>query len=122
MGEPEPFGRWTLGARAQLALRVEDPAAALDLEFDAVPARGRRGRRVAVDVAANGRRLGRVSGGRPDEARTHRMRIPRGAVAPGGELLLTWRIRNATSPFERGVSADRRRLGLFVRRIALVPR
>jgi hypothetical protein len=118
-GDPEPFGRWTQGSRADLLVRLDDSPAARGLEFEAFPFIGRDGRRLQVDVWANGRHLGRVD---YERATPSVERVPLGAsaAAANGSLLLTWKIRNPASPAELGVSPDPRKLGLFLRHLAVV--
>ncbi len=118
----EPAGRWTHGHQAQLLLRLEGPPVPLDLEFDAVPLLGGGQRTLQVEVTANRQRLASIA---YDEEMTYphltSVPLPATALGPEGELLLAWRIHDPRSPFALGVSDDRRPLGLFLERAALVP-
>jgi hypothetical protein len=119
-GAPEPSGRWTVGARAQLLVRLDGSPLDLDLEFDASPLVHPSRRRLRVEVAANQHRLAAID---YDHAVAScapaRVSLPARAWPRDGELLLAWRIRNPISPSALGMSDDQRLLGLFIRRISL---
>ena len=51
-----------------------------------------------------------------------RVALPAGVIGDHGDISIEWRIRDPRSPHSLGLSADRRALGLFVRRVALVER
>jgi hypothetical protein len=121
--EPEPAGCWSNGPNAMLLVRIDDAPRALELTLDADPYIGQPGRRIIVDVLANGRRTGTLTYDNDDAERltTRRVTIaPRRGDLPG-ELALTFRIRQPASPAQHGLSGDRRKLGIFLRSLRLAP-
>ncbi len=122
-GDPEPLGRWTVGPVARLLTRFQGPAPPLQLEFDAIPFLGASGRRLQVEVLLNGRRVKSLSyDGANAGPSVAQAPLPAAVVGDHGDILLEWRIRAPRSPHSLGVSEDRRALGLFVRRVALLER
>jgi len=127
-GGPEPFGRWTLGPRAALLLRVETTPGALepgplDVELEARAFVGRPGRRVLAEVIANGQRIGSVEYDDPEVGHSAtRLPLPAGVIGSNRLLMLRFRIRDPISPAALALSADTRPLGLFVRGVGLLPR
>jgi hypothetical protein len=119
-GLAEPSGRWTIGPLAELLLAVDGSARALELEYDAIPFLGKAGRRLQVDVLANGRQVGTVTydPANPGPSAT-RLPLPTTRGRAGEDLLLGWRIHDPSSPHALGASEDRRELGVFVRRLVL---
>jgi Uncharacterised nucleotidyltransferase len=119
-GAAEPLGRWTVGPRATLLMRLQGAVPALELEFDAIPFLGPWGHKIEAEVRLNGQRVTSVSyrGSAPEPSVT---RVPLAAAVVGahGDILLEWRIGDPRSPHSLGISEDRRDLGLFVRRVAL---
>jgi hypothetical protein len=120
-GDPEPLGRWTVGPAARLLMRLRGPVPPLRLEFDAIPFVGASGRRLQVEVFLNGRRVRSLSydGANAGPSVAHAPLAP-AVVGDHGDILLEWRIRAPRSPHSLGISEDRRTLGLFLRRVALV--
>jgi hypothetical protein len=122
-GDPEPLGRWTVGPTAQLLVRLEGPARGLWLEFDSIPFLGPRGRRLRVDVLLNGRRVKSLSYEGVDPGPSvAQVPLAEDVVGDHGDILLEWRIRDPRSPQSLGIAADRRNLGLFIRRVVLAER
>jgi hypothetical protein len=122
-GDAEPTGRWTVGRLAQMLLRWEEPAGPLQLEFEAVPFHEPSGQRLQVEVLVNGQPVTSVSYDRANtKPSVTRVRLPAAVAGGHGEILLGWRIHDPRSPHSLGTSADRRALGLFLRRVALVER
>jgi hypothetical protein len=122
-GDPEPLGRWTVGPTARLLMRLEGPVPPLQLEFDAIPFLGPSGRRLQVAVLLNGRRVKSLSyDGTLAAPSVAQVPLPATVLGDHGDVLLEWRIRAPRSPHSLGISEDRRTLGLFLRRIALVER
>jgi hypothetical protein len=118
-GDAEPSGRWTVGGLAQLLLRLEGPVGPLRLEFDAIPLLGPSRPRLPVEVLVNGRRVRSVDYAAAGPSVVHAT-LPAAVVGANREILLGWRIRDSRSPHSLGMSADRRALGLFVRRVSLL--
>jgi hypothetical protein len=120
-GEAEALGRWTVGGLARIWMRCAFEPGPRELELDAFPLSGRRGRALAVEVLIDGRRVGATRYGEsPAGPSPRRFPLPGWAVGGDGELVIGLRMRGAVSPHALGLSPDRRELGLFVRRIALV--
>jgi hypothetical protein len=119
----EPDGRWTHGELAQILLRVDGPAAPLDMEFAAAAFLGPGALTQHVEVTANGLPVGSIDYDKhtPYPLVT-RLAIPVEAIKPDGELLIAWRIREPRSPYSLRVSNDRRPLGLCLERIGLLAR
>jgi hypothetical protein len=119
-GQAEPTGRWTLGSRARLVLDLEQQPWPAELAIDATPFLGRAGRTLQVDLLANGVPLKTIVYDRAsDDPLLVRAPLP-ATAARDGEIVLEWRTADPRSPHELGISADRRPLGLFVRRLALL--
>jgi hypothetical protein len=125
-GGAERRGRWTLGPRARLLLRLARAVPALDLEFEAAPFLGPLPRTLAVAVHVNGARVHSLSyegvDRDPLEPVMTRVALPAAIVGDDGEILLEWRIAAPCSPQSLGVSADARPLGLFLVKVALLER
>jgi hypothetical protein len=107
---PEQGGRWTLGSRARLLLRIADGNGPLAFEIEGQPIYGHQ----VVDLRVNQGRHARVRWDRPD-----RYRVP--TAAAGEELLVDLRVKNPVSPAQLGRSEDTRPLGLFVRHVGVSP-
>ncbi len=124
--EPEQRGRWTVGRRARMLMRLSRVLPALDLEFEAAPFLGPAPRKLAVEVYVNGQRLGAVGYEGVDEdplkPSMTRMPLPAGVVRDDGDVLLEWRIGDPRSPHSFAVSDDSRELGLFLVAVALLER
>ncbi|HEX5852357.1 MAG TPA: nucleotidyltransferase family protein [Solirubrobacteraceae bacterium] len=120
-GRAELTGRWTIGPRALLLLRLDGCARPAELEFDATPFLGQPGRTLEVDVLVNGHLARTIDYDRAsDEPMPMRATIPAASVEGAcEEVVISWRIRDPPSPQSLGLSADRRALGLFVRRLVL---
>ena len=116
----EPAGRWTVGPRAHLLLRAADPRRVGAVAFEAVPFLPRPARRLRVEVVANGRHLASLRY-HAIHPRVARVEIPNDLMGPTGELLLSWLIGEPDSPLAHRLSDDRRALGLFLRRLVLLP-
>jgi hypothetical protein len=122
-GRAEPTGRWTIGPRARLVVRLDGQAWPAELEFDATPFLGRAGRGLRVEVLVNGMLASTIDYDRAsDEPIVVRAPIPEASADATGEIVLEWRIRDPRSPHSLGVSEDRRALGLFIRRLAVLER
>jgi Uncharacterised nucleotidyltransferase len=121
--DPEASGRWTYGELAQLMLRFEPSQAPLGLEFDAVPLLGDARPLLRVDLTVNGEAVGSVEYDEQSPCpSTICLALPATVAHSSGELLVAWRIHDPRSPQALGLSRDSRPLGLFLERIALVPR
>jgi hypothetical protein len=119
-GRAEPTGRWTIGPLAQLLLGMEGQPWPRELEFDATPFLGPARRTLEVDVLVNGHAVSKsVYDRASDEPIVRHAPIPTSSADAGGEILLSWRIRDPRSPQSLGISEDRRALGLFVRQLTL---
>jgi hypothetical protein len=122
-GRAEPTGRWTIGRRARLVVQLDGQAWPVELEFDATPFLGRAGRVLRVDVLVNGVPARTIACDRAsDESIVMRVPIPEASVDAAREMVLEWQIRDPRSPHSLEVSDDRRALGLFIRRLALLGR
>jgi len=119
-GEPEPFGRWSQGPLAQLLVRIDHPPRTLEIECETVPFIGQDGRHLRADLLANDHHLASLDYAH-ERPTVQRWPLPASTLRPGGELLLTWRVHNPASPAALGISADRRPLGLFLRRVSIAP-
>ena len=110
----EAAGRWTQGDLAEIAFAVPNPPADLVLTMQASAFPGPGGQASPVRVVVNGRTLARW---KPIAApQTLSVRVPPGAIGPGGVVRLRLVIERPVSPFEMGISPDHRPLGLFVER------
>jgi len=122
-GDAEPLGRWTVGPVARLLMRLDGSIPPLQLEFAAIPFLGPSGRALQAEVLLNGRAVRSLSYDAANAGTSvTRVPLPAELVGDHGDILLEWRIRDPRSPHSLGVSADRRALGLFLRRVALVER
>ncbi len=123
-GDAEPAGRWTVGSLARLLMRLEGPVPpALQLEFEAAALLGPLESRQQVEVLLNGQQVTSLGyDGANAGVWLAQVPLPAAAVGDHGDILLEWRIRDPRSPHSMGMSADRRPLGLFVERVALVER
>ena len=121
----EQGGRWTDGAEAVLAFALaEPPAGNLVLRADAMAllSGGPQQQEIAIDVwvgthfAARWRASAQRGWLAPCTCA-----IPPAWLAGGGRLVVTFVIRRPCRPADIGASADRRRLGLFVRTLTIAP-
>ncbi len=117
---PEPWGRWTEGAVAELDFAPSDAFAAdrpivVHLLVSAFLF-GPHTEQV-VDVAVNGRPAARWVFTPADSPRWETLRIPADASGTGRRLRLAFRNERPMSPAEVGFAPDRRRLGLALTRL-----
>ena len=124
-GEPERFGRWTVGEESRLRFRrpcakgEAVDAAAIDI-FHVFSS----GRPVVFDVQVGSEPPGRFQF--PEAADIARGAVPGGVVTvplpPSGAddalVEISIRIHDPASPHELGLGEDRRRIGLAVRSVA----
>jgi hypothetical protein len=120
--EPEPDGRWTDGPEAIVAFRPERPVRgglALRARVDPFVTTGHPA--IRVTVWANDTRVAvwRLRLGAPEPER--RAVVPAAALRQGEPLVITFVIRRPCRPRDIGHSPDTRRLGLFVRSLAVSP-
>ncbi len=113
---PEPWGVWTDGEAASLAIALPQPLpAALTLAFDAVVSLGVSGRQ-AVGVSVNGREIARWD--------LHERQVELAAPIPAEAFGLDGTLRigfTIAHPDTLPHSKDPRRLGLGLRRIEIRP-
>jgi hypothetical protein len=74
---------------------------------------------LAIEVFANGSKLGGWQLSFGVEAGELEARVPRALVPEDGHLRITFMIKDPVSPKELGISDDHRRLGLALRKMSL---
>jgi hypothetical protein len=117
---PEPGGRWSVGRKAALAVRVE-PGMPAELVLDLSAFVGRNsGRRQRVAIAAGGDRAVERFDGADVDLRPREVRVAVPSTADG-VATLTFEIASPRSPAKIGVSADERKLGVLLRSVRLAP-
>jgi hypothetical protein len=117
----EARGSWSDGPTAKLLLVVEDPAPRMDLLLEADPYLGAPARDLRVAVLVRSERIGTlvyIAGDAGASPMRHVM-ISERHLDHRGELGLTFAIEHPRSPHALGLSEDRRRLGLYLRRLVL---
>ena len=118
----EPWGSWTNGREAILAFRLPG-SAQLDLVLEAdafafvTPAHSQ-----TVEIVANGTKVGEWFFSATSPQVIHPLIIPAEAFRQSDTLLISFRLPDAISPHELGISEDRRVLGLGLRSILLKSR
>lgn len=120
--EPEPNGRWTDGPEAVAAFRLPAAGRAIALHAVVEPFVAARHPKLTVDIWTNDVPAARwrfAYGGANSTEQD--IVVPEGAIGADGVLVLTFVIRRPGRPAAIGHSTDRRRLGLFVRSLALRP-
>ena len=121
-GGPESWGAWTVGRHASLrAMPVSSAAANSDFVLDAnvrafVPGQGRR---LNVDVLANGTKVANWAFSELDSKRAVTVRIPKSVMAGRSALSLSFDISDPVSPASLRISADRRDLGIGLEWLAI---
>ncbi|HYB22317.1 MAG TPA: hypothetical protein VED41_00870, partial [Solirubrobacteraceae bacterium] len=123
---PEQRGRWMVGRRARLLMRLSRTLPALDLEMEAAPFLGPLPRKLTVELYINDQRVGSVDYEGVDEdplkPSMTRLALPAGTVRDDGDVLIEWRIGDPRSPSSLGLSDDSRELGLFLVGLAVLER
>lgn len=116
---PEPTGIWTSDEEASLMVCV--PAGqdlSIDVAFHSFVAC--RHPEVTVELLANATPLARWDTRLGRDRVAERVSLPR-AVVGDGRVKLTFRVDAPASPLSRRAGSDRRRLGVFVSRLAIEP-
>ena len=117
---PEPTGRWSEGSEVRLAWRVFPDEGGLNCEIEASLFTPPRPPRPDVEIWANDHLMciwrGSKTGGFPAVCS---FAIPTSALLGRSELILSFAIRGAASPFELGLSPDVRKLGIHLHRVRL---
>jgi hypothetical protein len=118
---PETTGCWSDGPAANLVLALDERSDGLELTLEAEPFLGVPARSVRVDVLAAGEQVGRLiyEARDPDVGKPRSIPLEARHVDRYGELALTLAIRGPRSPFDLGLSDDRRLLGLHLRSLVL---
>jgi len=119
-GQPEAWGRWSLGSTAQLVLRMSPPATGdltLDASVGALLAGSRRSARATIFV--NGAQVGEWDFRPEDTPGRRQARVPRDLVADTGVMVIEFKVAEPVSPAELAVSLDVRRLGLSLRSLTV---
>jgi hypothetical protein len=106
----ESDGIWSVGVRSRMAFRLDNPTKDVVIRLT-VGAFAPRGFVRTFDVLANGRRVAAwtFAVGGPAE-KTIRLSLP----SPKRHFIIQFRSNAPKSPFELGVSGDRRKLGLYL--------
>ena len=112
---PEPGGRWTTSPAALLAFRWHG-ARSLVLHIRAGIGWGQRRHPRQVVILANGVPV--ATWPNDPAVADHVVGVPAGLLGPGGAVSLRLRMEGIASPASAGVSADARRLGVFVASVA----
>jgi Methyltransferase FkbM domain len=119
---PEEFGVWSDGNKAAIGFRLqfkERKAGDLLLTIEGQAFVSPKHPHVAIEVFANGSKLGGWPlsfGVKVGELVT---RVPRALVPEDGNVTITFIIKDPVSPKELGLSDDYRRLGLALRKMSL---
>lgn len=120
---PEPWGTWSEGARAELLLQITDPADQdLELIVYGMGFVNDRHPSQTVGVLVNGAPLGTLAFDQESPQGEHRIRIPSTVTRTArGRLLISFVVRDPTSPATLGLADDHRPLGLGLQWIELRP-
>ena len=108
----ESLGRWTDGPTADIAFLVDPGQRDLLLQLQAGGFANSAGKTSSVDVSVNGRRVATWTPAVPPQILS--ARIPADAISSGGAVLVKLTIVRPASPSDVGISADPRKLGLFL--------
>jgi hypothetical protein len=120
---PEERWVWTNGIQATIGFRPEfkeRKAGDLLLVIEGHAFVSTQHPRLAVDVLANGRKLGEWQFMVGVDAGQLATGVPRDLVREDDDLKITFRIDDPVSPKELGMGVDNRRLGLALRKMSLV--
>ena len=120
--QAEPWGRWSLGSNAALALRVELPPAG-DLVLDALVGALLAGSRhfARAKVAVNGVEVAAWQFRPEDTPGRREAVVPRELVTGTGMMVIEFTVDEPLSPAELGVSLDVRHLGLSMQSLSVRP-
>lgn len=115
---PEPWGTWSVGARAVMVWRLGSrPTSGLRMTIDgAVYPKPNDGSQT-IWMSANGIDIGRLSWKTEGDYCLSSIWIPAEATSKGQEIELVFTIRRPSSPLERGESDDSRMLGLGLKAV-----
>ncbi|MGO8867124.1 MAG: hypothetical protein ACLQME_11540 [Alphaproteobacteria bacterium] len=119
-GQPEAWGRWSLGSTAKLVLRTNPPPTGdliLDASVGALLAGSRRFARATIVV--NGVEVGKWEFRPEDTPGRRQATVPRDLVADIGVMVIDFKVDEPVSPAELAVSLDTRRLGLSLQRLTV---
>lgn len=109
---------WTVGSEADIHLMLKDETEGervLWVQTDAFLASGLRSQKVTV--FANGKKIGDWVFDETRNAGVRKLVIPPDHAREDGGVLLKFFIAHPTSPYESGLSADKRKLGIRIREI-----
>ena len=120
---PEEWGVWTDGSKAGIGFRPrfkERNAGDLLLLIEGQAFVSPKHPSLAIEVLANGSKLGVWQLVAGVEAGELVAKVPRALVPDDGNLRITFIIKDSVSPKELGISDDSRRLGFGLRKLSLV--
>lgn len=122
-GRPEAWGTWSVGDRAELAIRVPaELTGGIGLRLHHRNPGSPGNPPVAITCRVADHVIDRWECGDAVRAVTRDLLVPSNIVGADGELRLHFEIRNARSPAELGAGSDKRRLGIGIEWIKCVPK
>ena len=119
---PEPWGVWSVGPRAELAIPIRERLegdVTISIEAQAYVAPPQlEGQTVIVE--ANGTEITKLSYGRSDKQRVTRLvTVPRDVAARLNPIRIAFNILTPRSPAELGLGRDDRKLGIGLQALTL---
>ncbi|MFP8780619.1 hypothetical protein [Hydrogenophaga sp. RWCD_12] len=117
-GSPEPWGVWTLGHYAELALEPASAEQPMDLVLEATAFVPPGAPAQSFDVSVNG---GKAVAWRFSNSDVQRLRMAVPPLGPTGVLRVGIAVRQPRSPSAHGAGPDERLLGLGLRSLRLEP-
>ncbi|MGC1853852.1 MAG: DUF6311 domain-containing protein, partial [Candidatus Aquirickettsiella sp.] len=112
----EEEATWTDGDTSIFLLRLaEKPSSNLILTIDAVPFVRVNHPTLKVDIFVNHRYIGCITYNYANFSNVNTIEIPNSLIGPGNLIEVQFVFKNAISPFKLSLSADTRRLGLFIK-------
>jgi len=116
----EPAGVWTDDKSAHLAFRLADAAPTdIELVLELVPFTAANHRRLQAEAWVNGQRVAEATYRHEEPYQPMRIRLAADAADADGRTDLELRLRDPARPVDLGLGSDPRRLGLYLRSLAV---
>ena len=118
---PEPSGTWSDAKNANILFKIDDSIEGnLTLNIEAEPFINEKHPEQKIDVLVNNKIIGQLMFKWGEEINLkNRIIIPQEIAKSDDNLLITFNFHNAQSPFNLGLSDDRRLLGLMFRNLSI---
>jgi hypothetical protein len=116
--DPEPWGTWSIGRRAEIGLSIKDQSADVMITLEGVAFLPPPLDPQEVKVEANGVPIGEMIFSTNNKELPHQFKVPRAVIARSqGYVVLAFVFPRTLSPADVGQGADNRKLGIGLRKL-----